>query len=166
VHYEKQYYLRYCLLSCLLSLFRALPFTSPLSNPVFSFSVIWQNIFSRQLPKMPKDYIVRLVFDRRHISLAILRLGRIIGGRSTHDATHRKTEHPEPAVNSILPLSHLPPPSILTYSLSLPMLFPHILSVCACQVCATDPTWSSDSERSPSAPSAAPSRSRATARCC
>jgi len=39
-----------------------------------------KNIFSRQLPKMPKEYIVRLVFDRRHISLAICRQGRIIGG--------------------------------------------------------------------------------------
>lgn len=29
---------------------------------------------------MPKDYIVRLVFDRRHRSLAIKRQGRIIGG--------------------------------------------------------------------------------------
>jgi hypothetical protein len=36
-----------------------------------------KNIFSRQLPKMPKEYIVRLVFDRRHISLAILKQGRI-----------------------------------------------------------------------------------------
>lgn len=39
-----------------------------------------KNIFSRQLPKMPKEYIVRLVFDHRHYSLAIKRQGRIIGG--------------------------------------------------------------------------------------
>jgi histone acetyltransferase len=39
-----------------------------------------KNIFARQLPKMPKDYIVRLVFDRRHYSLAIIRHGVIIGG--------------------------------------------------------------------------------------
>jgi len=39
-----------------------------------------KNIFSRQLPKMPKEYIVRLVFDRRHISIALLKQGRIIGG--------------------------------------------------------------------------------------
>lgn len=39
-----------------------------------------KNIFSRQLPKMPKEYIVRLVFDQRHKSLAIKRAGRIIGG--------------------------------------------------------------------------------------
>jgi histone acetyltransferase len=25
-----------------------------------------KNIFARQLPKMPKDYIVKLVFDRNH----------------------------------------------------------------------------------------------------
>lgn len=31
-----------------------------------------KNLFSKQLPKMPRDYIVRLVFDRRHKSLAIL----------------------------------------------------------------------------------------------
>jgi histone acetyltransferase len=29
---------------------------------------------------MPKEYIVRLVFDHRHISLAIVRENRIIGG--------------------------------------------------------------------------------------
>eukprot|EP01031_Cornospumella_fuschlensis_P041839 gene41839-51075_t len=39
-----------------------------------------KNIFARQLPKMPKEYIVRLVFDDRHKSLAIKRGERIIGG--------------------------------------------------------------------------------------
>lgn len=39
-----------------------------------------KNIFSRQLPKMPKEYIVRLVLDKRHISLAIRRDKKIIGG--------------------------------------------------------------------------------------
>jgi histone acetyltransferase len=39
-----------------------------------------KNIFSRQLPKMPKEYIVRLVLDKRHISLAIRRDNKIIGG--------------------------------------------------------------------------------------
>lgn len=28
-----------------------------------------KNLFGRQLPKMPKDYITKLVFDRRHITL-------------------------------------------------------------------------------------------------
>ena len=31
-----------------------------------------KSLFSKQLPKMPKAYIARLVFDRRHTSLAIL----------------------------------------------------------------------------------------------
>ena len=39
-----------------------------------------KNIFSKQLPKMPREYIVRLVLDHRHVSLAILRHKRIIGG--------------------------------------------------------------------------------------
>ena len=33
-----------------------------------------------QLPKMPREYIVRLVLDHRHVSLAILRHNRVIGG--------------------------------------------------------------------------------------
>ena len=32
-----------------------------------------KNIFARQLPKMPKEYIVKLVFDRNHQSLVILK---------------------------------------------------------------------------------------------
>jgi histone acetyltransferase len=31
-----------------------------------------KQLFSKQLPKMPRAYIARLVFDRRHTSLAIL----------------------------------------------------------------------------------------------
>lgn len=31
-----------------------------------------KSLFAKQLPKMPRAYIARLVFDRRHISLAIL----------------------------------------------------------------------------------------------
>ena len=41
---------------------------------------ILKNIFSKQLPKMPKEYIVRLVFDRRHYSMAILYQNKVIGG--------------------------------------------------------------------------------------
>ena len=33
-----------------------------------------KNIFSKQLPKMPKEYIVRLVMDRRHFSMALLKV--------------------------------------------------------------------------------------------
>lgn len=40
-----------------------------------------KNIFSRQLPKMPKEYISKLVFDRNHESLVILKnKNKIIGG--------------------------------------------------------------------------------------
>mmetsp|Transcript_20128 Transcript_20128/g.27969 ORF Transcript_20128/g.27969 Transcript_20128/m.27969 type:complete len:450 (-) Transcript_20128:92-1441(-) len=39
-----------------------------------------KNIFSIQLPKMPRGYIVRLVFDRRHRSLALCKGDKIIGG--------------------------------------------------------------------------------------
>lgn len=31
-----------------------------------------KSLFAKQLPKMPKEYITRLVFDRRHTSLALL----------------------------------------------------------------------------------------------
>lgn len=38
-------------------------------------------IFAAQLPKMPKEYIVRLVFDKRHETLAIIsKSGEILGG--------------------------------------------------------------------------------------
>ena len=30
-------------------------------------------IFQKQLPKMPKDYIARLVYDRTHLSMAIIK---------------------------------------------------------------------------------------------
>ncbi len=32
-----------------------------------------KNIFSKQLPEMPKEYVARLVFDRKHKSLALIR---------------------------------------------------------------------------------------------
>ena len=53
-----------------------------------------KSLFAKQLPKMPKEYIVRLVFDRRHTSLALLDPNKkrsddeIIGGicyRAYHD---------------------------------------------------------------------------------
>ncbi|DAZ98640.1 TPA: hypothetical protein N0F65_000835 [Lagenidium giganteum] len=40
-----------------------------------------KNIFAKQLPKMPREYIVRLVFDRNHKSMIILKNGKhVIGG--------------------------------------------------------------------------------------
>lgn len=42
--------------------------------------VALKNIFAKQLPKMPKEYIVRLVFDRRHRAVALCRGPLVIGG--------------------------------------------------------------------------------------
>lgn len=39
-----------------------------------------QEIFHAQLPKMPKEYIVRLVFDRKHRSIVLCKSGTPIGG--------------------------------------------------------------------------------------
>ncbi|KAF2648939.1 histone acetyltransferase GCN5-like protein [Lophiostoma macrostomum CBS 122681] len=40
-----------------------------------------KNLFQKQLPKMPKDYIARLVYDRTHLSLAIVKFPlEVIGG--------------------------------------------------------------------------------------
>ena len=39
-----------------------------------------KNIFSKQLPNMPKEYIVRLVFDPRHHSMLCLKNDVVIGG--------------------------------------------------------------------------------------
>lgn len=54
--------------------------TNDSSDEACSRLIDLKNIFSRQLPKMPKEYIVRLVFDHRHISVAMIRHGRTIGG--------------------------------------------------------------------------------------
>ncbi|XP_047136473.1 histone acetyltransferase KAT2A isoform X2 [Hydra vulgaris] len=47
-------------------------------------TTIWliglQNVFSYQLPRMPKEYITRLVFDPKHRTLALIKDGRPIGG--------------------------------------------------------------------------------------
>ncbi|XP_020591688.1 histone acetyltransferase GCN5 isoform X2 [Phalaenopsis equestris] len=46
--------------------------------------MIWliglKNIFARQLPNMPKEYIVRLVMDRNHKSMMVIRLNQVVGG--------------------------------------------------------------------------------------
>jgi histone acetyltransferase len=40
-----------------------------------------KNIFMKQLPEMPKEYITRLVYDKNHLSLALLKEGlNVIGG--------------------------------------------------------------------------------------
>lgn len=40
-----------------------------------------KNLFQRQLPKMPREYITRLVLDKNHISMAIVKKGwKVVGG--------------------------------------------------------------------------------------
>jgi len=40
-----------------------------------------KNIFQKQLPKMPRDYIARLVYDRTHLSMAIVKKPlEVVGG--------------------------------------------------------------------------------------
>ncbi|KAK3102202.1 hypothetical protein FSP39_009584 [Pinctada imbricata] len=47
-------------------------------------TLIWliglQNVFSHQLPRMPKEYITRLVFDSKHKCLALIKDMKVIGG--------------------------------------------------------------------------------------
>lgn len=50
-----------------------------------------KNIFQRQLPKMPREYITRLVLDRNHQSLAIVKRGlQVVGGITYRPFNHRK----------------------------------------------------------------------------
>lgn len=50
-----------------------------------------KNIFQRQLPKMPREYIARLVFDRNHMSMAIVKRGlHVVGGITYRPFNHRK----------------------------------------------------------------------------
>lgn len=49
-----------------------------------------KNIYGKQLPNMPKEYIVRLVMDRRHRSVALVkRNGTVIGGITYRQAAGR-----------------------------------------------------------------------------
>ncbi|KAK0753543.1 histone acetyltransferase GCN5-like protein [Schizothecium vesticola] len=48
-------------------------------------------LFQKQLPKMPKDYIARLVYDRTHISIAIVKIPlEVIGGITFREFRARK----------------------------------------------------------------------------
>ncbi|KAF5672108.1 histone acetyltransferase GCN5 [Fusarium circinatum] len=48
-------------------------------------------LFQKQLPKMPKDYIARLVYDRTHLSIAIVKKPlEVIGGISFRGFRRRK----------------------------------------------------------------------------
>ncbi|OAY77265.1 Histone acetyltransferase GCN5 [Ananas comosus] len=54
------------------------------SNDGVDEHMIWliglKNIFGRQLPNMPKEYIVRLVMDRSHKSMMVIRHNQVVGG--------------------------------------------------------------------------------------
>lgn len=39
-----------------------------------------QNVFAMQLPRMPRDYITRLVFDPKHRNMVLVKAGQVIGG--------------------------------------------------------------------------------------
>lgn len=54
-----------------------------------------KNIFQKQLPKMPREYIARLIYDRNHLSMAIVRgidTGKVevVGGITYRPFNHRK----------------------------------------------------------------------------
>lgn len=55
-----------------------------LTQPVSKQTMLWliglHNVFSHQLPRMPKEYISQLVFDPKHRTLALIKEGRPIGG--------------------------------------------------------------------------------------
>lgn len=42
-----------------------------------------KNIFQKQLPEMPKAYIARLVYDKSHVSIAVVRDGLVVVGGIT-----------------------------------------------------------------------------------
>jgi len=51
-----------------------------------------KNIFQKQLPKMPKEYIARLVYDRNHFSMAVVRKEplKVLGGITYRPFANRK----------------------------------------------------------------------------
>ncbi|XP_031269902.1 histone acetyltransferase GCN5 [Pistacia vera] len=55
-----------------------------LGNDGVDDHMVWliglKNIFARQLPNMPKEYIVRLVMDRSHKSVMVIRHNQVVGG--------------------------------------------------------------------------------------
>ncbi|XP_061369075.1 histone acetyltransferase GCN5-like [Gastrolobium bilobum] len=54
------------------------------SNDGIDEHMIWliglKNIFGKQLPNMPKEYIVRLLMDRSHKSVMVIRRNHVVGG--------------------------------------------------------------------------------------
>lgn len=54
------------------------------SNDGIDEHMVWliglKNIFARQLPNMPREYIVRLIMDRNHKSVMVIRRNQVVGG--------------------------------------------------------------------------------------
>lgn len=49
-----------------------------------------KNLFQKQLPKMPREYIARLVYDRNSEGLAVVRRGlQVVGGITYRPFPHR-----------------------------------------------------------------------------
>lgn len=55
-------------------------FSKPISKQCANWLIGLQNVFSHQLPRMPKEYIARLVFDPKHRTLALIKNKKVIGG--------------------------------------------------------------------------------------
>jgi histone acetyltransferase len=50
-----------------------------------------KNIFQKQLPKMPREYIARLIYDRNHLSMAIIKKPlQVVGGITYRPFNHRR----------------------------------------------------------------------------
>lgn len=54
------------------------------SKQVLIWLLMIKNVFSHQLPRMPREYITRLVFDPKHKCLVLVKENRVIGGICFH----------------------------------------------------------------------------------
>ena len=54
------------------------------SDQVLIWLLMVKNVFSHQLPRMPREYITRLVFDPKHKCLVLVKDNRVIGGICFH----------------------------------------------------------------------------------
>lgn len=64
------------------------------SNDGIDEHMVWliglKNIFARQLPNMPREYIVRLLMDRSHKSVMVIRHNLVVGGITYRPYTSQK----------------------------------------------------------------------------
>jgi histone acetyltransferase len=54
------------------------------TNQTLIWLLMVKNVFSHQLPRMPREYITRLVFDPKHKCLVLVKDNRVIGGICFH----------------------------------------------------------------------------------